>query len=184
MGQDPRDIERQIEETREHMGDTVSALSYKADVPTRMKDSVSDKKDAVIDRVSGLKDSVAGSGGSAASTTKDAASQAGGGAKRAVGIAQENPLGLAVGAIAAGFLIGSLLPSTQVEDEKLGPVATEVRGQVADLASEAVEHGTQVAKDAAGAASDAAKESGTEHAQELSASAKESVGETADQVRS
>ena len=44
MGQEPSDIERQIEDTREHMGDTVSALSYKADVPGRVKDSMSDKK--------------------------------------------------------------------------------------------------------------------------------------------
>ena len=44
MGEDTRAIEGQIEDTRERMGDTVAALSYKADVPGRMKDSVSEKE--------------------------------------------------------------------------------------------------------------------------------------------
>ena len=175
MGQDPRDIERQIEDTREHMGDTVSALSYKADVPARVKDSVSDKKDAVVDKLSGAKDAIVGSADDAASGTKEAASQVGGGAKRAAGIAQENPLGLAVGAVAAGFLIGSLLPSTRVEEEKLGPVASDLRDQATDLASEAVEHGKQVAQDVAESATDTAKESAGQHAEQLSQSAKETA---------
>jgi hypothetical protein len=168
MGEDPRDIERQIEDTREHMGDTVSALSYKADVPTRVKDSIGETKDSVVGKVTGT-------AGGAASGTKD-------GAKRAVGMAQQNPLGLVIGAVAAGFLIGSLLPSTEVEDERIGPMASEIRGQVSDLASEAVDHGTQVVKDAADAATETAKDSAGEHAQELSQSAKESATETADRV--
>ena len=44
MGEDTRAIEGRIEQTREHMGDTVAALAYKADVPSRMRQSVSDKK--------------------------------------------------------------------------------------------------------------------------------------------
>ena len=175
MGQDPRDIERQIEDTREHMGDTVSALSYKADVPTRMKDSVSDKKDAVVEKLTGAKDAVVGSADGAASGTKDAASQVGGGAKRAAGIAQDNPLGLAIGAVAAGFLIGSLLPSTQVEEEKLGPVASDLRDQATGLATEAVEHGKQVAADVAESATETAKESAGQHAEQLSQTAKETA---------
>ena len=61
MGEDTRAIEGQIEDTRERMGDTVAALSYKADVPGRMKDSVSDKKDAVTGKLSSAKDAVMGS---------------------------------------------------------------------------------------------------------------------------
>ena len=34
MGKDSSEIRREIEETRARMGDTVEALSYKADVPT------------------------------------------------------------------------------------------------------------------------------------------------------
>ena len=43
MGQDPAAIRQEIEQTRERMGDTVDALGYKADVPSRTKDSISDK---------------------------------------------------------------------------------------------------------------------------------------------
>ena len=105
MGEDTRAIEGQIEDTRERMGDTVAALSYKADVPGRMKDSVSDKKDTVTGKLSSAKDAVMGSAGDAASGAQD-------GSKRVIGIAQENPLGLAIGAAAAGFVVGSLLPGT------------------------------------------------------------------------
>ena len=40
MDQDPEGIKRDIEQTRERMGDTVEALSYKTDVPARAKDVV------------------------------------------------------------------------------------------------------------------------------------------------
>ena len=44
--------------------------------------------------------------------------------RQAAGLAKENPLGLAIGAAAIGFLAGLAVPSTRVEDEKLGPVAS------------------------------------------------------------
>ena len=47
MGEDPRAIQQQVEQTRERMGDTVEALAYKADVKTRAKDNVSQKTDKV-----------------------------------------------------------------------------------------------------------------------------------------
>jgi hypothetical protein len=168
VGEDTRAIEGQIEDTRERMGDTVAALSYKADVPGRMKDSVSQKKDAVTDKLSSAKDAVVGSAGDAASGAQD-------GSKRAIGIAQSNPLGLAIGAAAAGFVVGSLLPGTRVEEERIGPAASQVREQVTEVASEAVEHGKQVAQDVAGAATDAAKESGQAHAEQLRDSAQDTM---------
>lgn len=101
------------------------------------------------------------------------------GARRTIGIAQENPLGLAVGATAIGFVVGSLLPSTRVEEERIGPIAAQAREQVSDLASEAVEHGKQVAQDTVQAATETAKESGHEHATELRDSAQESTSQMA-----
>ena len=70
-------------------------------------------------------------------------------AKRGAGIAQENPLGLAVGSIAIGFLAGMLIPSTRVENEKLGPVADQVKDQVKETGQEALERGKQVAQEVA-----------------------------------
>jgi hypothetical protein len=152
MGQDPDMIRRDIEDTRERMGDTVDALGYKTDVKARAGD-----------KVGALKEKVTG----AAPSSDDVK----GGAKQAVGVAQENPLGLAVGAVAVGFLAGMLIPSTKVENEKLGPMADQVKDQIKETGAEALEHGKAVASETASAAADAAKstaqEQGQAHADEL-----------------
>jgi ElaB/YqjD/DUF883 family membrane-anchored ribosome-binding protein len=80
------------------------------------------------------------------------------------GVAQENPLGLAIGGIAVGFLAGILVPSSRVEDEKLGPMADQVKDQIKETGQEAVERG----KDVAQQATETAKEAGREHAEAMS----------------
>jgi hypothetical protein len=81
--------------------------------------------------------------------------------KGGLGTAQENPIGLAVGAAAAGFLAGMLIPSSRVEDEKLGPMADQVKEQVKETGQEALERGKQVAQSAADTARDEAQEQGS-----------------------
>jgi hypothetical protein len=132
------------------MGETVDALGYKADVKARAKE-----------RVTGVKDRVVG----AAPDGGDVKQQA----RRARSVAQDNPLGLAVGALAAGFLAGMLIPSTRVEDERMGELSDEVIDRAKQTGQEALERGKQVAQDAA----EAAKESGQEHAEELKSTAQE-----------
>jgi gas vesicle protein len=156
MGQEPEVIRRDIEQTRERMGGTVDALAYKADVKSRAKDRVTSAKDRIV---------------GAAPDTGDVRE----GAAQAVSVAQENPLGLAIGAAAVGFVAGMLIPSTRVENEKLGPVSDQVTEQIKSTASEAVEHGKEVAQDVAQAAADTAKQSGQEHAERLQDSAKENA---------
>lgn len=173
---DPQAIRRDIEETRERMGDTVDALAYKADVKTRAKESVSDKVDSVKEKITGAKDSVSDSTPSGGDVKQ--------GAKKAVGIAQSNPLGLALGSVAVGVVAGLLLPSTKVEDEKLGPVADQVKEKVAETGQQALDHGKQVAADVADSAKQTAKESGQQHAQEVASDAREGAQETAQQARS
>jgi gas vesicle protein len=173
MGEDPRDIQQRIEQTREEMGDTVDALASKADVPGRVRGAVADKKDAAVGKVMGAKDAVTGGAG----TTGDLAGQAKSGARRGAGIARENPLGLAVGAVAVGFVAGMVIPSTRVEDERLGDVSDQVKDKVKETAQEAAERGKDVAQQAAESAKETAQESGREHAEELKASAQERAGE-------
>ena len=108
MGQDPSQIRQDIEQTREEMGNTVEALGHKTDVTGRAKEAVSDKVDTLRSKVSGTTDS------------EDVKL----GARRAAGMAQENPLGLGIAALGAGFLAGLLIPGTKMEDEKIGPVAS------------------------------------------------------------
>ena len=88
------------------------------------------------------------------------------GAQRAAGVAKENPLGLAIGATAVGFVSGMLIPSTRVEDEKIGPMADQVKDKAKETGQEALERGKHVAQDAA----EVAKEEGRQHAQEMAPS--------------
>jgi gas vesicle protein len=163
MGEDPSRIRAEIEQTRAEMGDTVDALGYKTDVKSRTRDKVTETKDRITGKVTGAKDSVVG-------TVSDRTPDSGevkGQAKRAASVAQENPLGLAVGGIAVGFLAGLLIPTSRVEDEKIGPVAEQVREQVKQTGQEALDRGKDVAQQAAQSAKETAQEAGQEHAQEL-----------------
>jgi ElaB/YqjD/DUF883 family membrane-anchored ribosome-binding protein len=169
MGQDPDAIRQEIEQTRERMGDTVDALGYKADVPARAKESITDKVDTVKSRITGI-----GSGVSAAAPQPQDVKQ---GAKQSVGVVQENPLGLAISATAAGFLAGMLIPSSRIEDERIGRVADQVKEQAKQTGQEALERGKEVAQETATAATQKAQESGQAHTQEMSESAKQSVAQ-------
>jgi len=158
VGQDPSAIREEIEQTRVEMGNTVEALGYKTDVKSRAKESVQGKIGGVRDRITGVKD--------ATPSTGDVKQ----GAQKAVSVAEAKPLGLGIAAVAGGFLIGMLLPSTKVENEKLGPMADDVKEQAKETASEAVEHGKQVAQEVASSAADTAKEQSQQHAEELKSS--------------
>jgi gas vesicle protein len=163
MGQDPDAIRQDIEQTRDQMGETIDAIGYKADVKSRAKESVTDKTDALKSKVSG----VMGKANDATPSTGEVKQ----GAQQAVGVAQENPLGLALGAVAVGFVAGMLIPSTRVEDEKIGPMADQVKDQVKETGQEALDRGKQVAQEVAQTAQETAKESGQQQAQELASSA-------------
>jgi gas vesicle protein len=89
------------------------------------------------------------------------------GARKAAGIAQENPLGLALGAVAVGFVGGLLIPSTRVEDEWLGPVADQIKDKARETGQEAMERGKEVAQQAAQSAKETAQEAGREQAEAL-----------------
>ena len=58
-----------------------------------------------------------------------------------MGLSKENPLGLAIGGAAVGFLAGILLPSTRVEDENLGEVSDQVIDRVKRTEQDALERG-------------------------------------------
>jgi len=155
MGQDPEEIREQIEQTREEMSGTVEALGHKADVKGRAKTAISEKTDALKSKVTGA--------------TPDTG-EVKQGAKQAVGVAQENPLGLAVGGIAAGFLFGMMIPSTRIEDEKLGELSDQVKEQAKETGQDALERGKQVAQEAAQSAGETVKEQGQKQAQEMAQS--------------
>jgi hypothetical protein len=157
------------------MGTTVDALAHKADVKSRVRESFSEKKERLRAQMSGASSRI-GEATPEAGQVKD-------GAKQAVGVAEENPLGLALGGVAAGFLAGMLLPSTRMENERVGPIATEVKQKAVEAGEEAVERGKDVAGQVAEQAVETAKEAGQEQAQEMKSSAEESAEEVARHAR-
>ena len=160
MDKDPGVIREEIEQTRERVGDEVDALSYKTDVGARVGDYVDEKKEAVKSKVTGAKDTVTGVVPDRRRLKR--------GAAHIRDTAASNPLGLAVGGLALGFIVGTLLPQTRVENEQMGEMSDRLIDAAKDSASEAVGRGKQVAQDAVGAAVDTAKESGREQSGELS----------------
>ncbi len=167
MGQDPGELRSQLEETRMRVGEEVDALSYKTDVGARVGDYVDEKKMVVTSRLSGAKDV-------AMKPIPDRAQM-----RRAKDAAERNPLGLAVGAAGVGFVIGLLLPTTRLEDEKLGPASDKV----GEVAREGVERGKQVAQESAQAAMETAKESAGRHGEELSSSLQDQLPSSDEQQR-
>ena len=162
MGQDPSSIRAQIEETRMRVGDEVDALSYKTDVPARVGDYVGEKKQAVTGKMSDVKDAVTG----ATSTVLPSGEKVG----RLKDTAERNPLGLAIGGVAVGFVAGLLLPSTRLENESMGEMSDRVVGAVKDTAGEAIESGKQVAHETV--------DSATHQAQELASTLQDKAQES------
>ena len=72
---------------------------------------------------------------------------------------------------------GIFAPSTRVEDEKIGPLADEVKSTATEAGQEALDHGKQVAKAAAESAVETAKHEGKEHGEELASSVQEKARE-------
>jgi hypothetical protein len=151
------------------MGETVEALGHKTDVTGRAKDAISGRVDSVKGKIGGA--------------TPDAGEMKDG-ARRAAGIAQENPLGLALGSIAVGFIGGMLVPATRVENEKIGPLADTVKEKAQETGQEALERGKEVAGQVAESAKETAQEAGREHAEGLKDSAQEKAQETRQQAGS
>ena len=161
MGETSDYIRQDIEETRERMGETVEAIGYKTDVKSRVKDSVAEKKDAVVSRVTG-----------AMPDRQQVQSGA-----RKVGLSKQNPLGLGIAAAAAGFVVGTLLPSTSVEDERLGEVSDQVGEKAREAGQGALDRTKDVAREAVESARDTAGERSGDEAQQLASSLRDKAEE-------
>ena len=146
---DPDVIRRQIEDTRRELSYDVDALNEKVN-PARVMDR---RVTAAKGRVSGLKDkvmgtahdtrqsahgtasnavgSVQGAASNAAGTVQDAASSAAGAIQGAPDAAirqtQGNPLAAGLIAFGVGWLVSSLLPATQKEQQLAQQAETAVR---------------------------------------------------------
>lgn len=141
-------------------GDRMSRYAYTASEPLggaydrrggglrrRIGDTVHDARDAVSNAVSNaVSDAVTGAAGSVAERARSVSARASHlrmqarkrGRRAKTGVEhtlEDNPLLLVAGAAVLGLTIGLLLPSTQPEDELLGPT----RDRLADRAGETVD---------------------------------------------
>jgi hypothetical protein len=174
------------------MTETVEAIGYKADVPARARDSAQNAKNKVTGKLRGARERVVGSVvgtresmgesmsnvGSRINEATPSADDVRRGFQRTAGLAQDNPAGLAVGAVAVGFLAGLAIPTTRAERERLGPIATEVKEKARETGQEVAERGKEVM----GQATDAAKqvvEQTTETAQQAAQEQAENLTESA-----
>jgi hypothetical protein len=163
MGEETRQIREEIEQTRSEMGSTVDALAQKTDFRSRIRESYQDKKERLRRQMLGAPSRV----GEASPDSQQVKE----GARQAVGVAEENPIGLALGGVATGFLIGMALPTTKIEDERVGPIADQMKEKAIETGQEAVERGKEVA----GQVADTAKEAGQEQAGAIGSSVRESA---------
>jgi len=166
MGEASDHIREDIEQTRGRMGETAEAIGYKTDVKSRVKENISDKKDAVVSRVSGA--------------VPDGQQLKSGAQK--VGVSKQNPLGLGIAAVAVGFVAGTLLPSTTMEDERLGEMSDQVGEKARQAGQEALERGKDVAREAVDSAKTTVNEQTGTQADEMASSLRDKaqeVGSTA-----
>jgi hypothetical protein len=161
VGETSDHIREDIEQTRGRMGETVEAIGYKTDVKSRVKDNFAEKKDAVVSRVTGAMPD---------------GQQVKRGAQK-VGVSKQNPLGLAIAAAAVGFVVGTLLPSTDTEDERLGEMSDQVGEKAREAGQEALERGKDVAREAVGSAKETVSERTGSQAEAMASSLRDKAQE-------
>jgi hypothetical protein len=104
----PEELRREIEATREDLGDTAAALASKTDVKARAKEKVEDLKQTATEKTESIKEAAfSGTGGDATSSNPGVAATASSVATQAKTKAQENPALVATAmAFMGGFLLG------------------------------------------------------------------------------
>lgn len=90
----------------------------------------------------------------------------------------DNPLVSGVAVLGLGLLVGSLLPSTRLEDEALGEQADELKARGAEVGREVLERGQEMAASAGEAAYEEAKRQGLTPSQ-LAEQAREGIDKLA-----
>ena len=168
MGQEPDQIRGRIEQTRNEMGETIDALGYKADVPARAKDKVTDRVERARESVAGTVDSIKGAVGGGASSVKEAAPDRRRcqGARHAVGVAQKTRSGSRSAPSRRGFWSACVAVLAR-RGRAHWRDRRRRQGAAAEVGQEGLEHGKQIAKDVAETAASAAEESAAQHADEL-----------------
>jgi len=178
MGQTPDELRRDIDDTRERLGDTLGAIEDRVS-PRAI---VERRRSAMADRWTSTKEAVMGRADQVTSTTSEAAHNVTATASGAMHDAprmatdrvQGNPWAAGIIAFGAGLLAATLLPVTRTEEEqadkvmdKAKPLIDEAKGVASNIASDMKDESRSHvdalkadATDAAAAVSDTARSAG------------------------
>jgi hypothetical protein len=178
MGQTPDELRRDIDDTREHLGDTLGAIEDRVS-PRAI---VERRRSAMAERWTSTKEAVMGRADQITSTTSETAHNVTATASEAMHDAphmatdrvQGNPWAAGIIAFGAGLLAATLLPVTRTEEErsdkvmdKAKPLIDEAKGAASDIASDMKDESRSHvdalkadAADAAAAVSDTARSAG------------------------
>jgi Protein of unknown function (DUF3618) len=191
MTSDPDEIRGRIEQTQQNLTADVDALTNKVSPPRivgrrveQTRSAVTGIKDKIMGSTSEQGSSMSGAVGSTASSAKDTLTTGTSAAADAVGSAPElarqhtrgNPLAAGLIAFGAGWLLSSLLPATDAEQQ--------VASQVKDLATE---KGRPIAQQLGQAGQEAAqelRESAQQRAQTVKETAADAASTVSDQAQS
>jgi gas vesicle protein len=182
MGESTRELRRDIEDTREHLGATLDTIGERvspgrivARRTQRLKDRVTSVKDAVMGTAESVQESV----GSGAHTVADQASSAAGAvveeARQAPAqvrhATQGNPLAAGMVAFGLGMVVASLFPASEPERR----AASAVTDRLEPLKDQALELGSEM--------KDTVQTAAQEAAREVKSTARDAAHEVQDQAR-
>jgi len=170
----PDEIRADIERTRGELGSDVDALADKVS-----PSSIAHRQTAKVkDRIQDVRESVMGGG-----SPKDTA-------QRGVAKAKGNPLAIGLIAFGAGWLVSSLIPTSDKEEQlagdlkdKAGPLVEDVKEQAKDVGSQLGDAAKEHAQDLGGTAKDAAQ-TVKDEAQGAASDVRDHAQGAADDVRS
>ncbi len=121
------------------------ASSSADDAAAGVKNKLASATDSVKDNLAGAKSkvgaNVSGIGDAAQEKLATSGQATRSAALNTKGLLEKNPLGLALGSIAAGFLLGLALPVSDLERDNVGPLGDKVKEQAKSAASDMVTQG-------------------------------------------
>jgi len=177
---DPQQIRADIERTRASLSENVNALTDTVTPSHIAKRQATKARSAVF----GMKDKVMGTVSDVGSHTSDAASSLSDAVTGVPGAAKTqtagNPLAAGLIALGVGWLVGSLLPSSSVEQNAASQVKDTATPMITDAAKEVAEHLKQPAQEAVESLKGSATEAVDTVKQESAAAAQDVKGDALD----
>jgi gas vesicle protein len=201
MTSDPDQIRGNIEQTQQSLSADVDALTEKVSPPKIMERRVQQTRSAmtnVKDRIMGgtaeHTSNLSGTVSSSASSAKDTVASTASSAADAVGSAPDlarqrtrgNPLAAGLIAFGAGWLVASLLPATEPEQQvasQVKDVATEKGRPVAQQLSQAGQEAAQELRDSAQQRAQSVKETATDAASTVRDEAQSQASDVTDHAQ-